>query len=138
MYEDAVKAGGYAVVTGAASGIGRAAARRFAEDGLGVVLADMPGPQLEKAVSKVRDAAKDGAGIIGKATDVTSDADMEALAETAFSAGPVAILMNNAGVGGPKTTAWGHRENWNRILDVNLHGVKSPRQPGPANRLSIT
>ena len=45
MYDDAIKAGGYAVVTGAASGVGRVAALRFAEAGLGVILADLPGSQ---------------------------------------------------------------------------------------------
>jgi NAD(P)-dependent dehydrogenase (short-subunit alcohol dehydrogenase family) len=122
MYKDAIKAGGNAVVTGAASGVGRVAAIRFAQAGLGVILADLPGLQLDEAVEEVRACAIDGADVIGVATDVSGDADMEALADTAFSAGPVAVLMNNAGIGVP-TKAWADMENWRRLLEVNFMGV---------------
>lgn len=122
MYEDAIKAGGNAVVTGAASGVGRVAADRFARAGLGVILADLPGPQLDEAVADVRTHAIGDADVIGVATDVTRDADVQALADTAFSAGPVAVLMNNAGIGMP-TKAWAEMENWRRLLDVNFMGV---------------
>ena len=54
MYEEAIKAGGYAVVTGAASGVGRIAALRFAQAGLGVILADLSGDKLDEAVVQVR------------------------------------------------------------------------------------
>ncbi|MEM7428078.1 MAG: SDR family NAD(P)-dependent oxidoreductase [Pseudomonadota bacterium] len=123
MYNEAVKAGGYAVVTGAASGVGRVAALRFAQAGLGVILADLQGPKLEEAVEEVRAAAAEGVEVIGQAADVTVDADLEALADKAFSTGPVAILMNNAGIGGVPTTPWSEMDNWNRLLDVNFHGV---------------
>ncbi|MEM9682469.1 MAG: SDR family NAD(P)-dependent oxidoreductase, partial [Pseudomonadota bacterium] len=123
MYKQATKEGGYAVVTGAASGIGRAAALRFAQAGLGVVLADLPGRELDEAVADVRAASADGVEVIGKPTDVAKDADLEALADLAFSAGPVAVLMNNAGISGLPTTPWSERDNWHRILDVNFHGV---------------
>jgi len=122
MYEDAIKAGGNAVVTGAASGVGRVAADRFARAGLGVILADLPGQQLDKAVAEVRAHAVGGADVIGLATDVSRDTDMEALAEKAFAAGPVAVLMNNAGIGKP-TKTWAEMENWWRLLDVNFMGV---------------
>ena len=49
MYNEAVKSGGLAVVTGAASGVGRVAALRFAQAGFGVVLADLPGEKLDEA-----------------------------------------------------------------------------------------
>ena len=123
MYENAVKTGGYAVVTGAASGVGRVAARRFAEAGLGVILADLPGAQLEEAVAEIGTCATNGMQVIGKPTDVTVDSDVEALAQTAFSTGPVAVLMNNAGIGGYPTTPWSQMDNWRRLLDVNFFGV---------------
>ncbi len=123
MYEEAVKAGGYAVVTGAASGVGRVAALRFAQAGLGVILADLPGTALEEAVAEVRAAASDEVEVVGKATDVTQEADLSALAETAFATGEVAVLMNNAGIGGLPTTPWSEMENWQRLLDINFMGV---------------
>ena len=123
MYEEAIKAGGYAVVTGAASGVGRVAALRFAQAGLGVVLADLPGDKLDEAVTEVRTVATNSVDVIGKPTDVTQDADLEALADLAFSTGPVAVVMNNAGIGGLPTTPWSGLDNWNRLLDVNFHGV---------------
>lgn len=123
MYADAIEAGGYAVVTGAASGVGRVAALRFAEAGLGVILADLPGSQLDEAVAEVRDCAADGVEVIGKPTDVTLETSIEALADTAFSTGSVAVLMNNAGIGGLPTTPWSGIENWQRLLDVNFLGV---------------
>lgn len=123
MYQDAIKAGGYAVVTGAASGVGRVAALRFAEAGLGVILADLPGTQLEDAVAEARANAAPGMKVIGASTDVTQDANVEALAETAFATGPIAVLMNNAGIGGHPTTPWSEMENWQKLLDVNFLGV---------------
>lgn len=122
MYENAIRAGGMAVVTGAASGVGRVAAQRFAEAGLGVVLADLPGAKLDEAVVEIRASAKNGAAVLSVPTDVTRDADIEALADAAFATGPVAILVNNAGIGLP-TKAWAEMENWRRLLDVNFLGV---------------
>ncbi|MEM1198723.1 MAG: SDR family NAD(P)-dependent oxidoreductase [Pseudomonadota bacterium] len=123
MYEEAVKAGGYAVVTGAASGVGRVAALRFAQAGLGVILADLPGSALDEAVAEVRAAASDKVEVVGKPTDVTQEADLNALAETAFATGEVAVLMNNAGIGGVPTTPWSEMDNWLRLLEVNFMGV---------------
>ncbi|MEM8686726.1 MAG: SDR family NAD(P)-dependent oxidoreductase [Pseudomonadota bacterium] len=123
MYENAVNAGGYAVVTGAASGVGRVAALRFAEAGLGVILADLPGSALEEAVAEVRAAASDQVEVIGQPADVTQEADLSALAETAFATGEVAVLMNNAGIGGLPTTPWSEMDNWQRLLEVNFMGV---------------
>ncbi|MEX0284612.1 MAG: SDR family NAD(P)-dependent oxidoreductase [Paracoccaceae bacterium] len=122
MYKEALKAGGNAVVTGAASGVGRVAALRYAQAGLGVVLADLAGDKLDEAVAEVRAAAQDGATVMGVPTDVSSDADVAALADVAFDAGPVAVLMNNAGIGRPTTTT-GDMENWQRMFDVNFMGV---------------
>ncbi len=122
MYESALKEGGIAVVTGAASGVGRVAALRFAQSGLGIILADLPGPQLDEAVAEVREHATSDAPVLGVPTDVTSDTDIAALADKAFATGPVAVLMNNAGIG-LSTTAWTQMDHWTRMLDVNFYGV---------------
>lgn len=122
MYQNAISEGGLAVVTGAASGVGRVAALRFAQAGMGVILADLSGSTLDEAVAEVRSVAGDGAEVLGVPTDVSQDADMDALADKAFATGPVAVLMNNAGIG-LATTAWTELDNWRRLLDVNFLGV---------------
>ena len=121
-YTDAVKAGGNAVVTGAASGVGRVAALRFAQAGLGVILADLAGGNLDAATAEIAAAAAPGATVRAVATDVTSDKDVAALADAAFAEGPVAVLMNNAGIG-LATGSWSGMDNWRAMLDVNLFGV---------------
>jgi hypothetical protein len=111
-----------AVVTGAASGIGLAAAERFAAMGLKVVLADLPGPKLDAAVARVAETTA-SADVLGMPTDVsdaTSVAALEAAAVSAF--GRVNVLMNNAGVS-PSSTVFGPEEAWSRILAVNFQGV---------------
>lgn len=115
MFDEAVKAGGIAVVTGAASGVGLVAAHRFVAAGLGVVLADRAGPQLDDAVAEVRAGAAAGVHVVGKPTDVTNDEDVEALAGFAFDTSPVAVVMNNAGIGGLKTKPWSERDHWNQF-----------------------
>jgi len=122
MFKEAVAEGGLAVVTGAASGVGLAAATRFAEAGLGVILADLPGDTLEAAVETVRQAARPDAVILAVPTDVSDTAQVEALADRAFAAGSVAVLMNNAGISKP-TKTWDRFDNWTRMMDVNFNGV---------------
>lgn len=122
MFEEAVARGGLAVVTGAASGLGRVAALRFAEAGLGVILADLPGEALSGVEEEVRAAASEGVTILAVPADVTDPDAVTALADTAFDAGEVAVLMNNAGIGLP-TGSWEKADNWRRIIEVNLFGV---------------
>jgi len=120
----ALAAGRVAVVTGAASGIGLAAACRFAAMGLKLCLADLPGDRLEQAASEVAAAspAQKG-GVLTVPTDVSRLDDVQALKEAAYATyGEVAVLMNNAGTapgGGP----WEHIERWRHVLEVNLWGV---------------
>jgi NAD(P)-dependent dehydrogenase (short-subunit alcohol dehydrogenase family) len=120
----ALAAGRVAVITGAASGIGLAASRRFASMGLKVCLADRPGNALEQAAAEVAVAAPQGqASVLAVPTDVSSLAEVEALRDAAYARfGEVAVLMNNAGTapgGGP----WDHIDRWRRVLEVNLWGV---------------
>lgn len=123
MYNNAVKAGGIAVVTGAASGVGLVAASRFSETGLSVILADLPGDALDAAVVTVSAAAQGDAEILAHPTDVSVDAEVQALADFAFSKGPIAVLMNNAGIGGNSNTPWSEMAHWQRLIDVNFFGV---------------
>lgn len=122
MYKDAIAAGGLAVVTGGASGVGFAAAERFAQAGLGVVLADLPGEALDQAADKLRSQVKAGAPVLAVPTDVSKPEDLTALADTAFDAGEVAVLMNNAGIARP-SGSWEEPDAWRTMIEVNLFGV---------------
>ena len=113
-----------AVITGGASGIGLAAALRFAGMGLKVCIADLPGQKLEGALAAVAKAAPNGtADVLGVPTDVSRREDVERLhASVAERFGGTDVLMNNAGIG-TSSTALGPLENWTQLLGVNLWGV---------------
>jgi NAD(P)-dependent dehydrogenase (short-subunit alcohol dehydrogenase family) len=110
-----------AVVTGAASGIGRALAHRFARAGMRVVLADVEPEALEEAG---REVGSSGAATLAVRTDVSKAADVEALAKATLDRfGAVHVVCNNAGVAQGGLT-WTHTvADWEWILGVNLWGV---------------
>jgi NAD(P)-dependent dehydrogenase (short-subunit alcohol dehydrogenase family) len=121
-FSPAIEAGRTAVITGAASGIGLAAAHRFAGLGLNVVMADRDAAALEEAARAVSAEAK-GGGVLAQPTDVADAAEVARLRDAAFERfGDVAVLMNNAGVGGGGH-AFQNPEGWTRLLAVNLFGV---------------
>lgn len=111
-----------AVVTGAASGIGRAMAERFVSAGMRVVLADIEEPRLEEVVHTL---AQVGGTVIGFACDVADRASVEKLADAAQSSfGTVHLLCNNAGVSGGGSPIWDTTDNdWTWVLGVNVMGV---------------
>ncbi|HEX6607659.1 MAG TPA: SDR family NAD(P)-dependent oxidoreductase [Chloroflexia bacterium] len=113
--------GKVAVVTGAASGIGRALADRGAQEGMKVVLADIEQSALDRAAAEI---AATGAAVLAVRTDVSKAEDVDALARKAVDTfGGVHLLFNNAGVGAG-TTAWGSSlRDWEWVLGVNLWGV---------------
>lgn len=113
-----------AVVTGGASGIGLAAATRFAGLGMKVCIADLGTDRLAEAEAKLSAAAPEGAAsVMASSTDVSRVEDVSAL-ELAVRKrfGGTDILMNNAGIQ-PGSQMFGPAENWQRILGVNLWGV---------------
>ena len=114
--------GKVAVVTGAASGIGRGLAERFAAEGMKVVLADVEDEALDVAVRELRQQEYD---VLGVRTDVSSAQSVEDLAKRALEAyGKVHILCNNAGVAAGAPSTWEYTiEDWDWVLGVNLMGV---------------
>jgi NAD(P)-dependent dehydrogenase (short-subunit alcohol dehydrogenase family) len=113
--------GKVAVVTGAASGIGRAMAERFAREGMKLVLADVQ----EKPLAEARDAiARGGVDAIAVPTDVSKWAEVEALAKRAFETyGAAHVVCNNAGVGSGGVTWEMSAADWEWVVGVNQWSV---------------
>ena len=116
--------GATAVITGAASGIGLAAARNFAGMGLNIVLADLPGERLDAAAGEVAAIARAPDAVLAVATDVAEFAQVENLRATAQARfGVPHLLMNNAGMGRNPGGVAKDLEGWKRLIDVNFWGV---------------
>jgi NAD(P)-dependent dehydrogenase (short-subunit alcohol dehydrogenase family) len=110
-----------AVVTGAASGIGRGMANRFAAEGMKVVLADIEEEALAETAAELRSK---GASVLAVRTDVSKATDVEALAgKTVDAFGAVHVLCNNAGVAVPGVSWELTVADWEWVLGVNLWGV---------------
>ncbi len=112
-----------AVITGAASGIGLASAKRFAAAGIKVCLADLDDDKLAAAANQIAASAPNGEEqVLAVATDVSKFEDLKRLEDVVLAHfGIVDIVMNNAGI--QPGSAIFDRENWQRVIDVNLWGV---------------
>ncbi len=115
----ALQPGRVAVITGAASGIGLATARRLAGFGLRLCLVDRDETALEHARVDLAERTE----VLAVPADVADAESMDRLANAVSSSlGPVSVLMNNAGIGGGGD-ALSNPEGWRRVLGVNLMGV---------------
>ena len=110
----ALRPGQVAVITGGASGIGLAAARRLKAVGMQVLIADLPGPELETLRREFPGALD---------ADVAKFVDVQRLAAAAAKLGDVTVLMNNAGTGRGAPSSWEDLAQWRALLDTNLWGV---------------
>jgi NAD(P)-dependent dehydrogenase (short-subunit alcohol dehydrogenase family) len=116
-----LQSGDVCVVTGAASGIGRALAGAFGSEGLRVVLADVNESLLDEAVAEL---ATTGVDCIGQATDVRDPASVELLAEVAVEHfGGVQVICNNAGVSTMGKQWEISAQDWDWVIGVCLGGA---------------
>jgi len=122
----AVQPGRVAVITGGASGIGLAAAKRFAGLGMHLVLVDLHTDDIKAAAREIVDSVEPSrrAELVVKpvAGDVSQASTLQRAKDAAAEIGDVGILMNNAGVGGGGN-AIEHPDRWRRVLETNLFGV---------------
>lgn len=113
----AITAGRTAVITGGASGIGLAAAKRFAGLGMNIAIADLDDARLSAAAAEI------GGKVLTVKTDVSRLADVEMLRDRVIATfGDVGVLMNNAGTGGGGSAIENHA-GWQKVLGTNLWGV---------------
>jgi NAD(P)-dependent dehydrogenase (short-subunit alcohol dehydrogenase family) len=120
----AIAPGRVAVIMGAASGIGLAAAKHFAGAGLKVCMADAAAEQLTASAAEVAALAPGGAdSVLSAVVDVSEVDAVQAFKDQVYARfGEVAVLMNNAGIG-RGGGAWDRYDRWQRLMAVNLWGV---------------
>lgn len=110
-----------AIITGSASGIGRASAKEFAKEGARVVVADVNQNGAEETVKQIESA---GGSAVAIQTDVSSAESVQQLVARALSLhGRIDILFNNAAIQVNKTVEDTTVEEWNREIGINLGGV---------------
>jgi NAD(P)-dependent dehydrogenase (short-subunit alcohol dehydrogenase family) len=137
MTLDVLRKGGVAVVTGGASGIGRAAAKAFAARGMRIAIADLGAERLAAAAAEIAAADPGGAAeVMTGEVDVANAAALRRFAqEVQERFGGTDLLMNNAGIEPPSSAL--AADNWERVLGVNLWGVINGTQafvPGMVDR----
>ena len=123
-HHTAFTAGKVAVITGAADGIGRAAARRYASFGMHLLLADCDAERLASSADEVRAiATAHSSRVEAQVIDVAQFEQVNALKERAYTDfARVDVLMNNAGTSQP-SGAWSALAAWQHIIGVNLWGI---------------
>jgi NAD(P)-dependent dehydrogenase (short-subunit alcohol dehydrogenase family) len=116
-------AGKVAIVTGGASGFGRATALRFAQEGARVVVVDLDEPRGAAVVDEVKGAGSDGRLLIGDVSQL--EVAQEAVTVAVDDLGRLDVLVNNAGIvqGDDRDTWDTTEEKWDRVLQVNLRSV---------------
>lgn len=114
-------AGKVALITGAGSGIGRAAAELFAAEGARVAVVDLDGDAAKETVAAIE---HDGGEAFAAVGNVALAGDMErAVAATVEAFGRLDVLYNNAGVGSTGSVAEAEEADWDRCFDVNVKGT---------------
>ena len=106
----------HVLITGAASGIGAACARRLAQDGAQLLLADMNGEGVRAVADELGQASLEA--------DITRSADIQRMFDAAYERwGRLDVLFNNAGIAGARPLFEVTEDDWDRMLDVNLRAV---------------
>ena len=114
-------AGRSALITGAGSGIGRATAELFAEEGAAVAVVDLDAAAAEAVAGSISDSGGVACAI---GADVSADDQITAAVDRAARLlGRLDIVYNNAGVGAAGSVAEATEENWDRCFDVNVKGT---------------
>jgi NAD(P)-dependent dehydrogenase (short-subunit alcohol dehydrogenase family) len=110
-----------ALVTGAASGIGRRVAVGLAEAGANVACVDLPGPGLDDVVGEIEQLQRQSLALAG---DVTDAADLaEAVQRTESELGLLTLAVNSAGIANAAPAEEMDLSQWQRVVNVNLTGV---------------
>ncbi len=110
-----------AVVTGAASGIGRAIAVGLAESGANVACLDLPGPALEEVCAEIRELGRGATSIAGDVTDPASLS--EAVQKTETDLGPLTLAVNSAGIANAAPAEDMPLTQWQKVVDIDYTGV---------------